>query len=163
MKDLNKVQLTGHVGQDPEVRHTENGHVLTRFSVASNRRWNDQDGAVQEETEWVNAVAWDKLAEICGDYLRKGSHIYLEGRLHTRTYDDPDSGQKRYFTEVIASELIMLDRRADSEDGTDEDAPVPATTRTRAAVRQEERRAQPAEHTSERRRTRTRAHPADVL
>lgn len=116
MRDLNKVQLTGHVGAEPTIHHTDTGTVVTKFTVASNRRWNDQDGEAQEETEWFNIVCFAKLAEIAGDYLNKGAHVYLEGRLHTHAYDD-DSGQKRYWTEVIASELIMLDRRADSNAG----------------------------------------------
>ena len=102
MKDLNRLTLTGHVGADPEIRHADNGTVVTKFTVASNRRWTDQQGEAQEETEWFNIVCFARLAEIAGDYLNKGSHVLVEGRLHTRAYED-DSGQKRYWTEVIAS------------------------------------------------------------
>lgn len=116
-KDLNKVQLTGRLGKDPEVRHTPQGNVVTQFTVASNRRWRTADGQDNTDTEWFNVVAWNKLAEICGDYLRKGSRVYIEGRLQTRSWDDQESGQKRYKTEVIASDMIMLDRKSDMEGG----------------------------------------------
>jgi len=118
-KDLNKVQLTGRLGKDPEVRHTPQGNVVTQFTVASNRRWRTADGQDNTDTEWFNVVAWNKLAEICGDYLRKGSRVYIEGRLQTRSWDDQESGQKRYKTEVIASDMIMLDRKSDMEGGRD--------------------------------------------
>ena len=135
MRDLNKVQLTGHVGQDPEVRHTENGHVLTRFSVASNRRWKDQDGADAGRNRMVQrrrlGQARRNLRRL---FAQRVSHLYLEGRLHTRTYDDPDSGQKRYFTEVIVSEMIMLDRRDDTDADTRADAPSRAPERARTTA-----------------------------
>ena len=115
MKDLNKVQLTGHVGADPEVRHADNGTVVTKFTVASNRRWTDQQGAAQEETEWFNLVTFNRLAEIAGDYLAKGAHVYCEGRLHTRQFDDPDTGQKRYWTEVVVNEFLDAFSAADLE------------------------------------------------
>jgi len=159
MRDLNRVTLSGHVGADPEVRHAETGTVRTMFSVASNRRWTDQHGEAQEETEWFNVVCFAKLAEIAGDYLNKGSHVLVEGRLHTRAYDDRDSGQKRYWTEVIASDLIMLDRRADRDADDDTDAPSAPSARERPASGQDDSR----ERTPDRRHARRRVQATDVL
>ncbi|OIO49064.1 MAG: hypothetical protein AUJ34_01890 [Parcubacteria group bacterium CG1_02_41_12] len=111
--DLNKVMLIGRVTQDPEVRTTPSGVAVTSFGLATNLYWNDQQGQRQEKVEFHNIVAWRKLAEICGQYLHKGSKIYLEGRLQTSSWDD-QSGNKRYRTEVIADNMIMLDRKSDS-------------------------------------------------
>src|ERR687886_1261791 len=110
-KDLNKVQLTGNLGKAPETRYTAQGSALTRFSVASSRRWHTPEGDDREETEWFTVVAWNKLGEICAQYLQKGAHVYIEGRLQTRAWEDQQTGQKRYLTEVIANDLIMLDAR----------------------------------------------------
>ncbi len=110
-KDLNKVQLTGRLGRDPEIRYTPQGNAVTQFTVASNRTWRTADGQTHDDTEWFNIVTWNKLAEICQQYLRKGSRVYIEGRLQTRSWDDQETGQKRYKTEVIASDMIMLDSR----------------------------------------------------
>jgi single-strand DNA-binding protein len=106
-KDLNKVQLTGHLGADPEMRYTAQGSAVTTFRVASNRTWRDKDGNTHEETEWFRIVAWDKLGEICNQYLTKGTRVYIEGRLQTRKWTDRD-GQDRYTTEVIAQDMIIL-------------------------------------------------------
>lgn len=106
-KDLNKVQLTGHLGADPEMRYTAQGSAVTTFRVASNRTWRDKDGNTHEETEWFRVVAWDKLGEICNQYLTKGTRVYVEGRLQTRKWTDRD-GQDRYTTEVIAQDMIIL-------------------------------------------------------
>jgi single-strand DNA-binding protein len=108
--DLNKVMLIGNVTQDPEIRSTPNGNSVTSFSLATNFFWTDQTGAKQEKAEFHNIVAWRRLAEIIGQYVRKGSKIYIEGRLQTRSWDDP-SGIKKYRTEVIAENMIMLDRK----------------------------------------------------
>ncbi len=117
-KDLNKVQLTGRLGADPEMRYTSQGHAMTTFQVASNRAWRDKDGALREETEWFRIVAWDKLGEICNQYLAKGTRVYIEGRLQTRKWTDRD-GQDRYTTEVIAQDMIILSSR-DNHDSTAE-------------------------------------------
>ena len=106
-KDLNRVQLTGHLGADPEMRYTAQGSAVTTFRVASNRTWRDKDGNPHEETEWFRIVAWDKLAELCNQYLAKGSRVYVEGRIQTRRWTDPD-GVDRYTTEVIAQDIIFL-------------------------------------------------------
>lgn len=111
-KDLNKVQLTGHLGADPEMRYTAQGSAVTTFRVASNRTWRDKDGSSHEETEWFRIVAWDKLGEICNNYLTKGTRVYIEGRLQTRKWTDRD-GQERYTTEVIAQDMIILSAKGE--------------------------------------------------
>ncbi|PDV97269.1 single-stranded DNA-binding protein [Candidatus Chloroploca asiatica] len=111
-KDLNKVQFTGHLGADPEMRYTAQGSAVTNFRVASNRTWKDRDGGAHEDTEWFRVVAWDKLGEICNQYLTKGSRVYIEGRLQTRKWVDRDN-QDRYITEVIAQDMIMLSTRGE--------------------------------------------------
>lgn len=110
-KSLNKASLIGNLGKDPELSYTPSGVAVAKFSIATNERWKDQEGNVQERTEWHNIVAWRKLAEICGQYLKKGSKVYLEGKLQTRSWDDKNTGVKRYTTEIIADDLIMLDSR----------------------------------------------------
>jgi single-strand DNA-binding protein len=113
-KDLNKVMVIGRLGKDPEMRYTAGGSPVTTFSVAAGRQWKDGSGETREETEWFNVVTWNKLAEICNEHLRKGSRVYIEGRLQTRQWQDQE-GQTRYRTEVIASDMIMLDSRGARE------------------------------------------------
>jgi single-strand DNA-binding protein len=120
---LNKVQLIGNVGRDPEMKYLAGGEAVTTFSLATNRRWRGQDGQTHEQTEWHNVVAWRKLAEQCGEYLEKGRQVYVEGRLQTRTWDDAASGQKRYRTEIVAEELVLLDSRS-TRGGADVPAPL---------------------------------------
>ena len=112
-KDLNKVQLTGRLGADPEMRFTPQGSAVTTFRVASNRSWKTTEGEQKEDTEWFSIVAWNKLAEICNQYLAKGSRVYIEGRSQTRSWEDTASGQTRYKTEIIANDMIILDGRRD--------------------------------------------------
>ncbi len=110
-KDLNKVMVIGRLGADPEMRYTPSGSSVTNFRVAVNRRTRAGDnGEAQEETDWFPVVAWQKLGEICAQHLAKGSKVYIEGRLQVRQWED-QSGQKRYTTEIVASDLIMLDSR----------------------------------------------------
>ncbi|MFQ5798738.1 MAG: single-stranded DNA-binding protein [Bacteroidota bacterium] len=109
-RSLNKVSLIGNVGKDPELRYTSSGVAVSNFSLATNEQWKDPDGNTQERTEWHNIVAWRKLAEICGEWLKKGKKVYIEGRLQYRSYDDKN-GIKRYVTEVVAQDMIMLDSR----------------------------------------------------
>jgi len=116
-KDLNKVQLIGRLGVDPETRYTPQGSAITKFRIATSRGWRTTEGEDRDETEWTSIVAWNKLAEICAQYLRKGARVYIEGRLQTHSWDDKDTGQKRYMTEVIANDMIMLDTRRDSMGG----------------------------------------------
>jgi single-strand DNA-binding protein len=107
MASLNKVMLIGNVGKDPEMRYTANGKAVTTFSVACNRAYSSQDGERREETDWFDVVAWDKLAELCSQYLQKGRQAYIEGRLQTRSWEGQD-GQKRYKTEVVANTVLFL-------------------------------------------------------
>lgn len=110
MANLNKVQIIGNLGQDPEMRFTANGRAVTTLNVAVNRRYTTQDGERHEDTEWVRVVAWQKLAELASQYLAKGRSVYVEGRLQTREWEDKE-GQRRFTTEVIAQEIQFLDRR----------------------------------------------------
>lgn len=123
-KDLNKVQIIGRLGADPETKFTQQGNNVTTFRVASSRKWMKSDGQQEDETEWFRVVAWNKLGEVCGLYLRKGSRVYIEGRLKTRSWDDPQSGEKRYMTEVIANDMIMLDAKNGGVSGDFGDADV---------------------------------------
>jgi len=107
--DLNKVMIIGRLTRDPEVRTTPNGANVTSFSVATSFNWTDQQGQKKEQTEFHNVVAWRKLAEIVGQYLKKGSQVYIEGRLQTRSWEGQD-GKKNYRTEIIADNMIMLAR-----------------------------------------------------
>jgi single-strand DNA-binding protein len=107
MASLNKVMLIGNVGKDPEMRYTANGKAVTTFSVACNRVIGGGEGERREETDWFDVVAWDKLAELCSQYLQKGRQAYIEGRLQTRSWEGQD-GQKRYKTEVVANTVLFL-------------------------------------------------------
>lgn len=109
MTYLNRATIIGNVTRDPEVKTTTQGASVTTFSVATNLRWTTQGGEKKESTEFHNIVAWRRLAEICGQYLKKGSKVYVEGRLQTRSWDDAQ-GAKHWRTEIIADNLIMLDR-----------------------------------------------------
>jgi len=121
--DLNKVMIIGNVTRDPEVKTTPTGQNVANFSVATNLVWTDQSGKKQEKAEFHNIVAWRKLADICGQYLKKGSKVYLEGRLQTRSWDD-QSGAKRYRTEIIADNMIMLDKAGSSAGARSQTAPA---------------------------------------
>ena len=112
MRGVNKVILIGNLGKDPELRYTPNGQAVTSFSLATNRRWKDKEGQLQEQTEWHNIVVWGNSAEVCKQYLKKGSALYVEGRIQYRTYDDKD-GNKRYVTEIVAFSVTMLDKKGE--------------------------------------------------
>jgi single-strand DNA-binding protein len=116
--DLNKVMIIGRLTRDPEIRSTPNGTNVASFSVATGFTWTDQSGQKKEQTEFHNVVAWRKLADIIGQYLKKGSQVYIEGRLQTRSWDDKTSGQKRYRTEIVADNMIMLGRAGGSPAGS---------------------------------------------
>ena len=105
---VNKVILIGNLGRDPEVRSTPSGQPVANFTLATSRRWRDKNGQKQEQTEWHQVVVWGKQAEIAGQYLTKGKQIYLEGRLQTRSWDDRQTGEKKYRTEVICENFQML-------------------------------------------------------
>lgn len=106
---LNRAQIIGNLTRDPELRNTSNGQSVTNFSIATSAQWNDVNGQRQERTEYHPIVAWGKLAEICSQYLAKGRKVYVEGRLQTREWETPD-GQKRQRTEIVADNMIMLDK-----------------------------------------------------
>jgi single-strand DNA-binding protein len=122
MVSLNKVMLIGNVGSDPEMRFTPNGNPVTSFRMATNRVYTTPDGEKKQETDWFSVVAWNKLAEQCNQFLTKGKLVYVEGRLHNRSWEGAD-GQKHYRTEVIANRVTFLDRQAaaaTSEEKTEE-------------------------------------------
>ncbi len=131
-KSLNRVMLIGNLGKDPELRYTTSGTAIATFSLATNESWKDQDGNLQERTEWHNIVAWKKLAEICGEWLKKGKKVYIEGRIQTRSYDDKNTGTKKYITEIVADNMIMLDGKSAS-DGGSPSAPHAASSEPAAA------------------------------
>ena len=114
----NKVILIGNLGADPETRYSQGGNAVTKFRIATSENWRDrQSGEQQERTEWHNIVCFSRLAEIAGEYLRKGSRVYIEGSLSTSSWEDQQSGQKRYRTEIIARDMQMLDSRSGMGDG----------------------------------------------
>jgi single-strand DNA-binding protein len=129
MAGLNKVMLIGNVGKDPEMRYTANGKAVTSFSIAVNRNFQGTDGERREETDWFDIVTWDKLAELCSQFLQKGRQAYVEGRLQTRSWEGQD-GQKRYKTEVVAQTVLFLGSgqggNARAMDSYDDRAPATA-------------------------------------
>ncbi|HQK99375.1 MAG TPA: single-stranded DNA-binding protein [Smithellaceae bacterium] len=115
---INKAILVGRLGKDPEVRYTQDGTMVTTFNLATDENWKDKAGEKNQRTEWHRIVTFGKLAEICGNYLVKGKLVYIEGRIQTRSWDDKD-GVKRYTTEIVASDMKMLDSKGQ---GRSEDA-----------------------------------------
>lgn len=111
--DLNKVMIIGRLTRDPDARTTPQGAAVTNFSIATSRVWKDDSGNQKENTEFHNVVAWRRLAEICAQYLTKGRQVYIEGHLQTRSWDD-QSGQKKYRTEIVADNMIMLGARGEA-------------------------------------------------
>jgi single-strand DNA-binding protein len=109
---INKVILIGNLGATPEVRYTQSGKAVTSFTLATTETWM-KDGKKEEKTEWHKIVAWDRLGEICGEYLSKGSKVYIEGKIQTRPWEDKD-GNKRYTTEIVAREMKMLSPKGGS-------------------------------------------------
>ncbi len=114
-KSVNKVILVGNVGRDPEVKYTPSGTAVATFSIATNERYKDKDGNWQDRTEWHNIKAWQRTAEIVGEYVKKGSKLYVEGRLTTESWDDKQSGEKKYRTMVVVNDLVLLSGRGESE------------------------------------------------
>jgi single-strand DNA-binding protein len=126
-RGLNKVMIIGNLGRDPEMRFTPSGKPVTTFSVATNRTWNSSDGEKHSETEWFNVVAWGNLAEICKQVLTKSQQVYIEGRLQSRKWEDPD-GNKHTSVEIVANEMLLLGERKESgwapEDHPESDFPT---------------------------------------
>lgn len=112
---VNKVILIGRLGADPEVRYTQDGSMVTNFRLATNEQWTDKSGEKMQRTEWHRIVTFGKLAEICGNYLSKGRLVYTEGRIQTRAWDDRD-GNKRYTTEIIATNMQILEPKGQEVD-----------------------------------------------
>ena len=128
---VNKVILVGRLGADPQLKYTPSGKANASFNVATNAVWKDQEGNQQEKTDWHRVTAWGKLAEVMGEWLKKGSNVYLEGRLQTRTYED-NNGVKKWITEVVVTDMEMLGRKGEgmgagtgTGTGTGADAPSP--------------------------------------
>jgi len=109
---VNKVILVGRLGADPQLKYTPSGKANASFNVATNTAWKDQDGNPQEKTDWHRVTAWGKLAEVMGEWLKKGSYVYLEGRLQTRSYEDTN-GVKKWITEIVATDMEMLGRKSE--------------------------------------------------
>jgi len=125
--NLNKAMIIGNLTRDPEAKTTPQGASVTTFSVATNMIWTDKQGQKQEKVEYHNVVAWRKLAEICAQYLKKGSKVYIEGRLQTRDWEGQD-GVKRYRTEIVTENMIMLDRAGSSNQTSSNEAPAPSAS-----------------------------------
>lgn len=112
-RSLNRVQLIGNLGKDPEIKYTPQGTPVAKITIATNERFKDKGGEWQDRTEWHNVVLWQRMAEIAGEYLKKGGKVYIEGRLQTRSWDDKQTGQKKYMTEIVASDMILLGSRGE--------------------------------------------------
>jgi single-strand DNA-binding protein len=122
---LNMAQIIGHLGRDPEVRHTPDGTAVANLAVATNETWKDKAGEKQERTEWHRVVLFGKVAEVAAEYLRKGSLVYLQGRLQTRKWQGED-GQDRYTTEIVAERMKMLGGKSERDGQTGTASPAPA-------------------------------------
>ena len=126
MKDLNRVQRIGHLGHEPEVKSTATGTARTTFSVATRAHWKDADGQVQTETEWTRCTTWGTLAEVCAQYVTKGSRIYVAGRLHTLRWEDAATGERHARVEIVLNNFILLDHRGGARGKVnDDDGSVP--------------------------------------
>ena len=122
---LNKVMLIGRLGQDPELKYTPAGAAVVNVSIATDTSWKDQDGNSQDKTEWHRLVFWRKQAEILSQYSKKGDRIYVEGKLMTRSWDDKDSGQKRYITEIQVANMQFLTSKGDRDAASNSSIPEP--------------------------------------
>jgi single-strand DNA-binding protein len=112
-RSINKAILVGNVGKDPEVKFLPSGSAVANFTLATSERFKDKSGEFQERTEWHSLTAYQRLAEIVRDYVKKGSKLYIEGRIQTRSWDDQASGQKRYKTEIVVSDMVLLSGRGE--------------------------------------------------
>lgn len=121
MPTLNRIQLIGNLGKDPETRYTPSGKKVCTFSLAVNRRWKSSEGEVKESTDWFNIEAWGRLGEFCQEYLSKGRLVYVDGRVHTDRYEQ--GGEIRYFTKAVISNMQILDRKPEEEPVEETDEP----------------------------------------
>ena len=119
MASINKAILIGNLGSDPDVRYTANGTAVANFNIATNESWNNKEGQREERTEWHRIVCWNKIAELCGEYLSKGRTVYIEGRIQTREWEDKE-GNKRYTTEVVANTVQFLGGRGEASNRNEE-------------------------------------------
>lgn len=126
-KGLNKVMIIGNLGRDPEVRYLPSGQAVANLNIATNEKWKDKDGNLKENTEWHRVVLFGKQAEVAGQYLNKGSQVYIEGRLQTREWEK--DGQKRYTTEIVGREMVFLGGRGDGEDRGQDQSQDPGADR----------------------------------
>jgi single-strand DNA-binding protein len=117
MKSVNKVILIGNLGKDPEIKYTPQGKPVAKFSLATNERYKDKEGNWQDRTEWHNIVLWERLAEIAGEYLKKGGKVYIEGRIRTDSWDDKQTGQKKYMTQIVGNDIVLLSGRGEGGAG----------------------------------------------
>ncbi|MBA2652033.1 MAG: single-stranded DNA-binding protein [Tatlockia sp.] len=144
-RGINKVILVGNVGVDPDVRYLPNGNAVTTLSIATSESWKDkQTGEKQERTEWHRVVCFNRLGEIAGEYLRKGSKLYVEGSLRTRKWQDPQ-GQDRYTTEIVASDIQMLDSKGGGSSSYEEMSSAPSQAQQPQAARKPQQTAQVAQ------------------
>jgi single-strand DNA-binding protein len=130
MRGVNKVILIGNLGRDPELRYLPNGDPVVKFTLATGSRWKDKNGQLQERTDWHNIVAFGRQAEICNQYLKKGSQVYVEGRIQNRSWEDKD-GNKKYITEIITRSVQMLGRRGEPEAEVPEEIAEPLVEETK--------------------------------
>ncbi|MFZ0732039.1 MAG: single-stranded DNA-binding protein [Candidatus Sulfotelmatobacter sp.] len=133
-KSLNRVQLIGNLGKDPEIKYTPQGTPVAKLTIATNERYKDKAGEWQDRTEWHNVVLWQRLAEIAGEYLKKGGKVFVEGRLQTRSWDDKQTGQKKYMTEIVGNDLILLGGAGGGGGGRSEGADSSASSRGTSAA-----------------------------
>src|SRR5438067_4573937 len=112
-KSVNKVTLLGNLGKDPEVKYTPQGTAVAKITLATNERYKDKDGNWQDRTEWHNIVLWQRLAEIAGEYLKKGSKVYIEGRIRNDSWEDKQTGEKKYRTEIVGNDIVLLSGRSE--------------------------------------------------
>jgi single-strand DNA-binding protein len=117
MASVNKVILIGNLGKDPEVKYTPGGMAIARFSIATNERVKDKDGNWGDRTEWHNIVLFDRKAEVAGEYLKKGRTVYIEGSIRTNSWDDKETGQKKYRTEIIGNQMVLLGGQREGGEG----------------------------------------------
>ena len=117
-KSVNKVILVGNVGKNPEVKYSPSGTPVAKFSLATNERFKDRNDQWQDRTEWHHVVAWQRLAEIVGEFVAKGSKLYIEGKLQTSCWEDGQSGERKYRTEIVAREIVLLGTRMKAMDST---------------------------------------------
>ena len=138
MASLNKVLLIGNLGRDPESRYLPSGGAVCNFSIATTERYKDKSGQQQEKTEWLNIVIYNKLADIAGQYLRKGSSVYLEGKIQTRKWQDKNTGADRYTTEIVCDQMQMLGSRQEQGGSQEQQAPRPAASKPAQSAGQEQ-------------------------